>query len=62
MEDEDKRYETKTRLRFLKDRLHIRHDLFMEWLFVDNTIITDYEAFVKRTKEIEEEVKTLKRN
>lgn len=47
------------RLKFLKDRLEFRHKMFVEWLFVDKTIIQDYKIFGERTKEIEEEVKKL---
>ncbi len=47
------------RLKFLKDRLEFRHKMFVEWLFIDKTIIQDYKAFALRTKEIEDEVAKL---
>ena len=51
--------ETEERLIFLKDRLIFRQKMFVEWLFVDKTIIQDYKSFALRTKEIEDEVKKL---
>lgn len=51
--------DNKERINFLKDRLEFRHKMFMEWLFVDKTIIEDYAKFAERTKEIETEVNKL---
>lgn len=47
------------RLEFLKNRLEFRHKLFLEWLFVDKTLIHDYGDFLIRTREIEDEVAKL---
>ncbi len=50
------------RLVFLRERLEFRHKMFIEWLFVDKTIIEDPRAFLKRTKEIEKEVLELNKD
>ena len=52
--------EIKERLNFLRDRLEFRHKMFVEWLFVDKTIIQDVRAFALREQEMMEEVKRLK--
>lgn len=57
---EYEKYELEEKLSFLERRLHFRHEVFIEWLFKDKTIIHNIKKFTVRTKEIEDMVKKLK--
>ncbi|GAG00747.1 unnamed protein product [marine sediment metagenome] len=41
---------------YLKERLEFRQKLLLEWLFVDNRLIEDFDKFRKDTKEIEDKI------
>ena len=47
-------------LQFLKERLQFRYKMFVEWAFVDDTLIDDIKKFGERTREIEDKVCELK--
>ena len=51
-----KEKEIKKELQFLKERLQFRHKLFVEWAFIDDTLIDDIKKFGERTREIENEI------